>query len=157
MAVDMFLKLEGIAGESRDAKHKDEIEIESFTWGAAREPSARAAAKVKVALQDFHFTMAVNKASPQLMLACASGKHLKHATLTARKAGKGQQEYLLYKLSDVLVSSYQTGGTRGGELPIDQISLNFSKVEFEYRPQKPDGSLGPAVKAGWDVKANKAV
>ncbi len=157
MPVDMFLKLEGIAGESRDAKHKDEIEIESFSWGATRDPAVRAAAKVKVALQDFHFTMPVSKASPQLMLACASGKHLKQATLTARKAGKGQQEYLLYKLSDVLVSSYQTGGTRGGEQPIDQISLNFSRVEVEYRPQKPDGSLGAAVKAGWDVKANKAL
>ena len=109
-------------------------------------------------MQDFHFVMKVNKASPKLMLACANGEHIKKAVLTCRKAGKDQQEFLKVTLSDLLVSSYQTGGSGHGDIvPIDQISLNFSKIEIEYKEQKADGTLGGTVKAGWDVKANKKV
>lgn len=109
----------------------------------------------KVQMQDFHFTMRVNKASPKLMLACATGEHIKEAILTCRKAGKEQQEYLKIKFSDLLVSSYQTGGSAGDVIPMDQISLNFSKIELEYKEQKPDGTLGGATKAGYDLKLNK--
>ena len=91
------------------------------------------------------------------MLACASGEHIKSAVLVCRKAGKEQQEYLKVTLSDILVSSYQTGGSAGDVVPMDQISLNFAKVEFEYKPQKADGTLDAAAKAGWDLKANKKV
>jgi len=109
-------------------------------------------------MQDFHFVMKHNKASPKLMLACASGEHIKKATLTCRKAGKEQQEFLKVTLSDLLVSSYQTGGSGHSDIvPTDQISLNYSKIEFEYKEQKADGTLGGATKAGWDVKANKTV
>jgi type VI secretion system secreted protein Hcp len=157
-AVDYFLKIDGIPGESQDSKHKGEIELESFSWGAAQpERPGGGGGAGKVQMQDFHFVMSVNKASPKLFLACASGQHLKHATLVARKAGKGQQEFLLYKFTDVLISSYQTGGAGGDTLPIDQVAFNFAKIEMEFRPQKPDGSLGPAEKAGWDVKKNKPV
>jgi type VI secretion system secreted protein Hcp len=108
-------------------------------------------------MQDFQFVMTVNKASPKLFLACASGQHLKEATLVARKAGKGQQEFLLYKFTDILISSYQTGAAGGDVLPIDQVSFNFARIEVEFRPQKADGSLAPPEKAGWDVKKNKPV
>jgi type VI secretion system secreted protein Hcp len=102
--------------------------------------------------------MKMNKATPKLMLACASGEHIKKAELVCRKAGKEQQEYLKIVLSDVLVSSYQTGGSAGSSVvPMDQISLNFAKIEFEYKPQKADGTLDAAAKAGWDLKANKKV
>jgi type VI secretion system secreted protein Hcp len=106
-------------------------------------------------MQDLVFTTQVSKASPTLMLACASGKHFKDAVLTARKAGKAQQEFLTLSLSDVLVSSYQTGGAEGEVVPSESVSLNFSKIQVEYKPQKPDGSLGGSIKAGWDVKHNK--
>lgn len=97
----------------------------------------------------------MNKASAKLMLACACGDHIKKATLIARKAGKDQQEYLKVTMEDLLVSSYQTGGSgHGGLVPTDQISLNFSKIQFEYKERKADGSLGAATQAGWDVKAN---
>jgi type VI secretion system secreted protein Hcp len=153
--VDYFLKIDGIAGESRDSKHKGEIELESFSWGATQAVRPGGGGRAgKVQMQDFHFVMSVNKASPKLFLACASGQHLKHATLVARKAGKGQQEFLLYKFTDVLISSYQTGGTED-VVPVDQVSFNFAKIEIEFRPQKPDGSLGPAEKAAWDVVKNK--
>jgi type VI secretion system secreted protein Hcp len=159
-AVDYFLKIDGIAGESQDSKHKGEIELESFSWGATQAGGTGGGGgggAGKVQMQDFHFVMTVNKASPKLFLACASGQHLKGATFVARKAGKDQQEFLLYKFTDVLVSSYQTGGSGGDVLPMDQISLNFARIEIEFRPQKADGSLAPPEKGGWDVKKNKPV
>ena len=158
-AVDYFLKIDGIPGESRDSKHKGEIELESFSWGAtqALHPGGGGGGGAgKVQMQDFHFVMSMNKASPKLFLACASGQHLKHATLVARKAGKDQQEFLLYKFTDVLISSYQTGGT-DDVIPVDQVSFNFAKIEIEFRSQKPDGSVGPAEKAAWDVAKNKSL
>ena len=160
-AVDYFLKLDGIEGESNDSKHTNEIELESWNWsemnhGTQNSGGGGGAGKVKMA--DFNFVMAVCQASPKLMLACATGEHIKKATLTCRKAGKEQVEYLKVTFTDLLISSYQTGGSAGSQVvPHDQISFNFSKIEFEYKEQKPDGSLGAPVKAGYDVKANKKV
>jgi len=155
-AVDYFLKIDGIPGESNDSKHKSEIEIESWSWGAAQSGTASHGGGMgagRVNMQDFQFTMRVNKASPKLMLACAQGDHIKNAILTCRKAGKEQQEYLKVTFSDLLVSSFQTGGSGPSEVvPVDQISLNFTKIEFEYKEQKPDGTLGGAVKAFYDMK-----
>jgi len=160
-AVDYFLKLDGIEGESTDDGHKDEIDLESWSWGESNSGTHSAGGgggAGKVVMQDFHFTMKMNKASAKLMLACATGQHIKEAKLTCRKAGGGQQEYLVIKMSDLLVSSYQTGGSAHGEVvPTDQISINFAKIEFEYKPQKADGSLSPAQKAGYDLKLNKKV
>ena len=158
MASDYLLKIEGIKGESTDAKHKDEIEIESFSWGATNPgsfSSTSGGGSGKVSFQDLHFTSRVNVASPNLMVACATGQHIKSAILTVRKAGKEQQEYYTVKLSDMLVSSYQSGGAEGSNaLPVDQFSINFAKIEFEYKSQKPDGSLGAPVKGGYDLKQN---
>ncbi|MEP7341349.1 MAG: type VI secretion system tube protein Hcp [Acidobacteriota bacterium] len=159
-AVDYFLKLEGIEGESQDAKHKGEIDIESWSWGESQTGTGASGGghgAGKVSMQDFHFVMKVNKSSPKLLLACASGEHIKKATLTCRKAGKDQQEFLKIVFSDTLISSYQTGGSGHSDIvPTDQISLNFSKLEYEYREQKADGTLAGPVKAGWDLKQNKA-
>ena len=160
MAIDYFLKIDGIPGESLDSKHKDEIEVVAWSWGEAN-PTAPGAPGTgggagKVQMQDFTFTASTSKASPNLMLACASGKHFKHAVLTARRAGgKAQVEFLAFSLSDILVSAYQIGGAEGEVVPMDNVSLSFSKIQVEYRQQKPDGSLGTSVKAGWDVKQNK--
>ncbi|MGH3144066.1 MAG: Hcp family type VI secretion system effector, partial [Gaiellales bacterium] len=99
----------------------------------------------------------VSKASPKLMLACATGKHHKEAVLTVRKAGKTQQEFLVFKFKDVVVTSYQIGGSELGDAPMDQGSLGFSTIQMEYKPQKADGSLDTPVKAGWDLKQNKAI
>lgn len=160
-AVDYFLKIDGVDGESGDHKHKAEIELESWSWGETNAGTGRSgggSGAGKVSMQDFHFVMKANKASPKLMLACANGEHIKKAILTCRKAGKEQQEFLKVTLSDLLVSSYQTGGSGHSDIiPTDQISMNFAKIEFEYKEQKADGSLGAAVKTGYDVKANKAV
>lgn len=160
MAVDYYLKIEGVDGESTDAKHKNEIDVQSWSWGESQPGSAgygSGAGAGKVQMQDFHFVMKVNKASPKLMLACATGEHIKKAVLTCRKAGGEQQDYLTFTFTDVLVSSYQTGGSAGDTVPVDQISLNFAKIEYEYKEQKPDGSLGSPIKVGYDLKANKKV
>jgi type VI secretion system secreted protein Hcp len=160
-AVDYFLKLDGIKGESRHAKHKDEIDVESWSWGASNAGGATAgprggAGAGKVSMQDFHFVMKLNAASPSLMRACATGQHIKTATLSGRKAGKGQQDYLTFKLHDVLVSSYQTSGSEQADVvPTDQVALSFSKIEAEYRLQKADGSFVSAGQFRYDLQANK--
>jgi type VI secretion system secreted protein Hcp len=158
MAVDYFLKIDGVPGESADAKHKGEIQLESFSWGetnASGGGMGGGGGAGKVQMQDLVVTMLVSKASPKLMLGCATGKHYKEAVLTVRKAGKSQQEFLVFKFKDVIVTSYQTGGSAQSDMILDQASLGFSTIQLDYRPQKADGSLDAAVKAGWDLKQNK--
>jgi type VI secretion system secreted protein Hcp len=159
MPSDYLLEIDGIKGESRDDKHKDTIEVESFSWGATQQGSFSAGGgggAGKVSFQDMHFSTRVNKSSPLLMLACATGQHIKKAVLFVRKSGGDQHDYYTVTMTDLLVSSYQSGGSSGGDaLPVDQFSLNFGAIKFEYKPQKPDGTLDAAVTAGYDLKANK--
>jgi type VI secretion system secreted protein Hcp len=155
MAVDYFLKVDGIPGESKDSKHTDEIDVLSWSWGQTNTGSfggGGGGGAGKVSMQDFHFTMQMNKSTPKLMQHCASGVHIPKAILVSRKAGGDQQEYMKITFSDLLVSSYQMGGSGGSEMGVDQISLNYTKIEFEYKEQKQDGSLGGAIKAGYDLK-----
>jgi len=158
-AVDYFLKIDGIEGESKADKHTSEIDLQSFSWGATQSGTFAAGGgggAGKVSMQDFHFVMDVNKASPKLFLACARGDHIPKAVLTCRKAGKEQQEFMKVTMNDVLVSSFQTGGSGGGgTVPTEQISLNFAKIEFEYKEQQKTGALGGAVKAFFDLKTVK--
>ena len=153
---DYFLKIDGIAGESLDDKHKNEIELVAFSWGASHEGGREApgvgGGAGRARFQDFTFTMRVNKASPQLFLATVSGKHLKEATLSVRRATKAHQEYLKIKLTDVLVTSFEEAG--GGDVPEEMVGLSFSRIEMEYRPQQATGALGGAVEAGWNLAKN---
>jgi type VI secretion system secreted protein Hcp len=158
-AVDYFLKIDGIEGESQDNEHKGEIDIESFSWGATQSGTIAVGGgggAGKVSMQDFHFAMGANKATPILFLACAQGDHIKNAILTCRKAGKEQQEFLKVTMSDVLVSSFQTGGSGAGDVvPTDQISLNFAKIEVEYKEQDATGKLMGSTKKWFDLKSVK--
>ena len=158
-AVDYFLKIDGIEGESTDAKHKNEIDVVGFSWGEKQSGHVVGAGHGtgKVVMGDFRFSMKVNKASPKLMLACADGDHIKEALLTCRKAGGHQEPFYKIKLSEILVSSFETAGSHGAVVPHDQITLTYNKIEFEYHEQKKDGTLGPAVKAGWDAVKNVKV
>jgi type VI secretion system secreted protein Hcp len=156
---DYFLKLNGIVGESRDDKHKGEIELVSFSWGVSAEPGppGGGGGSGKVHFNDFQVMKRVSKASPPLFLACASGQHIKDGTLTVRRSGgKEQLEYLKYKFTDILITGFQESG--GGEdLPLDMVSFNFARFEMTYREQGPGGSAGPETKAGWDLKQNKKI
>ena len=157
--VDYFLKIDGMEGESNDSKHKNEIQVESFSFGATQAGTfahGSGGGAGKVSMQDFHFTQKVNKASPKLALACATGQHIKKAVLTARKAGGTQQDFYVVTFTDLLVSSYQIGGSGHGDtVPIDQISLNFAKIEWKYQLQDDKGNVGNPVMAGYDLKQNK--
>jgi len=157
--VDYFLKIDGIPGESGDAKHKDEIHLDSWSWserqsGSMAEGGGGGAGKVK--MNDFQFSMKVNKASPKLMLACACGDHIKKAVLTCRKAGKHQHDYAIITFSDLIVSSFSTGGSAQGAVPSDAITLNFAAISYQYKEPKADGSLGAAVQTGYDLKKMQA-
>ncbi len=161
MASDFLLKIEEIKGETKDKFHKDTIAIESFSWGisnAGSYASNSGGGSGKASFQDIHFTAPVSKASPNLALFCAGGKHIKKAVLYVRKQGDTPQEYYTVTLEDLLVSSYQSGDSLGGTaIPTDQFSLNYAKIEFKYRPQKDDQSLDSAVEMKWDVKGTSKV
>jgi type VI secretion system secreted protein Hcp len=159
MAVDYFLKIKGFEGESQDEKRKDEIDIMSWSWGESQSGSfadGGGGGAGKVSMQDFSFVMKVNKSSPRFLKACATGQHIPEAILTCRKAGQGQQDFLVIKLTECIVSSFSTGGSSGSEVETDSFTLNFAKIQYEYRAQKPDGTLDGAIKAGYDLKTNKA-
>lgn len=158
-AVDYFLKIEGIEGESVDDRHRGEIDVMSFSWGMSNSgtfASGGGGGAGKVSFGSIRLYTAVSKASPMILESVATGKHFANVTLSAVKTGAIGQEFLKITLTDVTITSYQTGGVVG-EVPTDSFRLNYSKIEFEYKPQKTDGSLDASVKAGWDLKANKKV
>jgi type VI secretion system secreted protein Hcp len=157
MATDIFAKIGDIKGESTDAKHKDEIEVLSFSWGVTNTAGigvGGGAGAGKATFQDLTIIHHIDKASPALLRACATGKHLKEATITHRKAGKEQQEYFIVKMNDVIVTGVSQGGTSGQPYS-ESVSLVFAKVALEYKPQKADGSLDAGVHFKYDIKANK--
>jgi type VI secretion system secreted protein Hcp len=139
MAVDVFLDIDGIKGESTDHDHKGGIDVLSFSWGLTNDVSPTRAGNVSV--HDISITHRMDKSSPGLMFSCASGKHITEATLTVRTAGKPPLEYMKIKMEDVLVSSYQAGGHSSG-IPTGEFSLNFSKIDFAVAPILPGGKLG---------------
>ena len=163
MASDIFLKIGDIKGESLDDKHRDEIDVMSFSWGLNQTGTMAfggGGGAGKVQFNDFNFSSNMSKASPKLFLACATGEHIKDATIAVRRAAagdKGQDDYLVIKLSDVLVSSYQSQGSREGDRPTESVNMAFAKVEYSYRPQKANGELDAPITVGWDLKANKKV
>jgi type VI secretion system secreted protein Hcp len=139
-AVDYFLKLDGIAGESTDSKHKGEIEVLSFSWGVSNAGSISAGSG-KVSLQDFHVSKNFDKSSPLLLQNCATGQHIKTGLLTCRQAGGGQLEFLKITLSDILVTGFNPGANptdtgfsalQGDSPTADQFSLNFATIQFDY-------------------------
>jgi len=152
----MFLKLDGIKGESQDHKHKDEIQIFSWSWGLSNQGGMAhggGGGTGKVAVHDVTVTKHVDKSSAALFLHCANGKHIKEGLITVRKAGEKPLEYFKMSLTDIIVSSVQEAGHQGDILS-ETLSLNFSKFKVEYMEQKADGSGSPGGEMGWDVKAN---
>ena len=142
MASDIFAKLGDIKGESLDSKHKDEIEVLSFSWSLTNPDGGGSAAGVgrgRATFQDLTIVHKIDKATPSLLRACATGTHLKDATITHRKAGKGQHEYLIVKMDDIVITGVSHGGSN--EVGSESVTLAFAKVQVEYRAQRPDGAL----------------
>lgn len=154
MSTDYFLKLGDIKGESKADGHVEEIIIESFSWAETNSGTSGhggGGGAGKVSMQDFTFSSSFGTQSPPLQLACASGKHYDKAVLTCRRQGDKQQEYLKYTLYKLLVSSYGVSGGSGSVVPSEQFSLNFAKIECEYKAQDEKGNLGGSIKWGWDL------
>lgn len=157
MAVDYFLKIGSIEGESISKGHDKEIDVLSFHWGVSNRGTSGFSGgqgSGKCDFQDLTVTKLVDKSSPLLMQACATGQHFPKAVLSARRAGGDQQDYLQITMTGMMISSFQQSGASQGDLPTDSFSLNFSKIEFDYWPQKADGTLGAKVHGGWDLAKN---
>lgn len=161
MAVpDFVLKIKEIPGESQDSKHKNAIEIVSWSFGvtnAGSETFGGGGGVGKSTPQDFHFTGKVGKAAPKMFQACASGQHLEEVQFICRKAGSEQQEYLIFTLKKCFVSSCQLAGSSGDVIPMLQFSINFGEVKVEYSEQDDKGNPVGKVPGGYDFKANKVV
>jgi type VI secretion system secreted protein Hcp len=142
MAFDAFLKIDGIEGESSDSKHKGEIEVLSFSWNVSH-PAQGGRAK----LTAFQIVKVLDKASPLLFEACCTGDHISEALFTARKAGGEKFEFLKIKMSDVIITSVSPAGSSGGDLPMESVSLNFSKIEQEVFSLDPSGKPGESSKS----------
>jgi type VI secretion system secreted protein Hcp len=157
VASDIFAKIGDIKGESLDDKHKDEIEVLSWSWGVTNAGSRSAGSgggEGKASFHDLSFTHNIDKASPVLMKGCATGQHLKEAAITHRKAGRGNQEFLIVKMHDVIITGVSNGDSDQGS-HVETVSLAFAKVDLEYRPQKADGSLDAGIHFKYDIKGNK--
>jgi type VI secretion system secreted protein Hcp len=144
-AVEYFLKIDGIEGESADAKHRGEIDVRAWNFGENREGESQTGGGTgggKAKFQDFYFSAKMSKATPKLIAACANGQQIKSAVLTCRKVGEFQLEFLVYKFSEILITSFQTGALEESDiLPVDHVSFSFEKIEVDYVEQKSDGTL----------------
>jgi type VI secretion system secreted protein Hcp len=157
MAMDMFIKIGELKGESRDKVHKDEIDVLAWSWGISNSGSAQVgggAGAGKCNVQDLSFTKYIDKSSPDLMLACCNGKHFPKATLTVRKAGENPLEYLLITLEELIVTSCSTGGSGGEDRLTENVTLNFARVKVNYKEQTPTGGVGDKPEMGWNIAEN---
>ena len=157
MAVDMFLKIEGVKGESKDAKHPGETQVLAWSWGMSNSGTAHmggGAGAGKVNVQDLSITKPLDAGSPDLMMATCNGKHYKKATLVVRKAGEKPLEYLKIEMDDVMITAVSTGGSGGEDTLTENVTLNFANVKVIYKPQKADGSGDADITFGWKIAAN---
>ena len=157
MAVDMFLDLDGVKGESVDKAHKDKIDILGWQWGLSNTGTFHHGAgggAGKASFQNLVITKYIDAASPNLMLFCANGKHFTKAKVIVRKAGENPLEYLVVEIDKVMVSSYATGGGSGEERLIETVTLNFAKVKVDYTTQSEKGGKGTTNTFSWDIPGN---
>jgi len=157
MAVDMFLKMDPLKGESKDKTHKDSIDVLAWSWGMSNSGTSHVgggSGAGKVNVQDLSFTKYMDKSSPDLMLACCNGKHFAEAKLTVRKAGEKPLEYLIITMTDLLISSVSTGGSGGEDRLTENVVLNFAKVKVEYTEQTAKGGEGDKPKMTWNIAEN---
>ena len=159
MSQDIFLKINGIEGESQDVAHKNEIEVLSFSWKILQESTMHAGSgggAGKATVEDLEFEHYVDRSSPNLMKYCLTGKHVQEAMLTVRKAGGNPLEYLKLTFSDVIVTSVQPYGSNSDDLRVrERVRLSFSKIKQEYAVQNAQGGSGGAITAAYDIKGNK--
>lgn len=159
MALDMFIKIGDVAGESVDKKHPGEIDVLAWSWGLSNSGTTHAGGgggSGKANVQDLSFTKYVDKSSPTLLAASFNGKHFPVANMVVRKAGgKGAPiEYIKIEMTEVLVTAVSTGGSGGEDRLTENVTLNFAKVKFEYTPQKPDGTPDASIPTTMNIAEN---
>jgi type VI secretion system secreted protein Hcp len=162
MAVDMFLELKGIDGETQDDSFskKKAIDVLAWSWGMSQSGSFHTGGgggAGKVNIQDISVTKWVDLSSPLLMLYTSNGDHIPEGTLTVRKAGKTPLEYIVIKMEKIMVTSVSTGGSGGEDRLTENITLNFARCEMKYVEQKDTGAKGTVKEYKWDIAANKQV
>jgi len=161
-AVDYFLTIEGVPGESKDPKYKGGIDVLGYSWGASQMGTFVAQAVGggggvgKPEFEDLIVVARASKASPLLVLACASGQHLKSAVLTCRHGGPKPREFLVLELEDIIITSYEVDGSED-EFPYEEIRLTYGKITFTYIPVSKTGKPRAPVTGGWDLKKNAKV
>lgn len=158
MAVDMFMKIDDIKGESVDDKHKGEIDVYSWSWGATQTGSSQTATGSgtgKANVHDLTFTTRLESSHAPLLGLLLKGKPFKTALLTLRKAGDKPLEYLKITMTTGIISSIQFGGAPSDEYQTCTVTLNFGQVKFDYTPQNNDGSGAATITVGHDIAANK--
>jgi type VI secretion system secreted protein Hcp len=156
-----FLKVDGIPGESTDDRHRNEIDVTSWSFGVTNAAPGRGGGggtgTGRPAFDELHVDARINSATPLLFKACASGQHIRTAVLTGeRVTGAAGSEFLTYALEDVTIRGVEHADTVDAA-PTDRVALGYGRIRISYRPQNPDGSLGAAVTAGWDVRANHSL
>jgi len=163
MAFDAFMKINGVVGESTDDQHKEWIELLSFSWGVQQPKSvvssAGSLAAERADFGDFSITKVIDKASPKLATACASGEHFSEVKIEVCRAGGDKQKYMEYKLTDVITTGFRLAGHKSNEiLPVEEVSFSYGKIEKNYtETDKQTGKGKGQVAAGWDLKTNKKV
>lgn len=158
MAQDMFIKIDNIPGESKDDKHKGEIDVLAWSWGMSQSGSFHeggGGGSGKVNINNLSFTKWVDISSPVLMLACSNGDHIPKAVLEVRKAGKTPLPYIVITLEKIIVSSVATGGSGGEDRLTENVTLNFAKAAFKYVQQSDKGAEEAKKEYKWDIEANK--
>lgn len=160
MSLAIFLQLDGVDGESTDDRHRNQIDLLSYSWGETQLVihSGGGGGASKVQVQELHCALHTCKATPALFLGVANGRHFRRAVLTVQRGGQTPVAFLQWALGDVTLSAFETAAEHGStSAPIDQLSLHFNTIEIAYRQQRADGSLETAIQVGWDVIHNRAI
>lgn len=158
MAVDAFIKIDGVKGESVAKGHEGEIDILSWSWGMSQSGTTHigtGGGAGKVNVQDISFTHYVDAATPNLIKACCNGKHFGGAKLVIRKAGENPLEYVIIDLTDILITSVSAGGSGGEERLTETVTLNFGRFKYSYQPQDKTGAAkGGAIETEYNIAEN---
>jgi type VI secretion system secreted protein Hcp len=155
----MFIKIADIKGEAKDQSHKEEIDVLAWSWGVSNSGSAQqggGSGSGKANVQDLSFTKYIDSSSPALMLSALNGKNYdsEPAILVVRKSGETPVEYLKITMTPFIITSISTGGSGGEDRLTENVTINFGEVDFEYTPQKEDGSADAAIPIGWKIAEN---
>jgi type VI secretion system secreted protein Hcp len=157
MTTETHIKIEGVEGESIHGEHRGEIEVQAWSWGVTNvnlgTGSGTGSGTGKANPGDFTFTHNYDKASPILAKNCAQGTHFPTVTVSARKSGEGQRDFLKIKMTEVFITSVHPAGSQGGDI-LEQVSMSYQQIDFAYKPQDDRGALGGEVKFGWNIKTS---